>query len=77
MIQQWMLQGEINDPYFEFFIENDYSVTDDRLWTHKYKLNYIMIPAFLTNQLAKKILQTGKAVNFIRKCCLMPEWTLN
>jgi len=77
MIQQWMLQGEINDPYFEFFIETDYSVTDDRLWTHKYKLNYIMIPAFLTNQLAKKILQTGKAVNFIRKCCLMPEWTLN
>jgi len=36
-----------------------------------------MIPAFLTNQLARKILQTGKAVNFIRRCCLMPEWTLN
>ncbi len=77
MIQQWMLQGEINDPYFEFFIETDYTVTDDRLWTHKYKLNYIMIPTFLTNQLAKKILQTGKAVNFIRRCCLMPDWTLN
>jgi len=36
-----------------------------------------MIPAFLTNQLAKKILQTGKAVNFIRKCCLLPDWTLS
>ena len=56
MIQQWMLQGEINDPYLEFFVETDPLDTDDKLWTHKYKLNYIMIPAFLTNKLAKKIL---------------------
>jgi len=28
-----------------------------------------MIPAFLSNHLANKILQTGKAVNFIRRCC--------
>jgi gamma-tubulin complex component 3 len=49
MVQQWMLQGEINDPYCEFFVETDPNVPDDKLWTHKYKLNYIMIPAFLTN----------------------------
>ena len=50
-------------------METDPNVGDDKLWTEKYKLNYVMIPAFLTNNLANKILQTGKAVNFIRRCC--------
>jgi hypothetical protein len=28
-------------------------VSDDKLWTDKYKLNYIMIPAYFSNELAK------------------------
>lgn len=36
-----------------------------------------MIPAFLTNNLANKILQTGKAVNFIRRCCDEQDWILD
>ena len=51
-----MLEGEINDPYSEFFVDTDPLVTDERLWTEKYKLNHIMIPAFITNALATKIL---------------------
>jgi gamma-tubulin complex component 3 len=77
MIKQWMLEGELNDQYEEFFVEVDLKVTDDKLWTHKYKLNYIMIPSFLTNDLANKILLTGKAVNFIRRCCLEEDWILD
>lgn len=69
MVKQWMLEGEINDPHQEFFVETDPLVSDERLWTDKYRLNHIMIPAFITNALATKILQTGKAVNFIRRCC--------
>ena len=69
MVKQWMLEGEITDPYNEFFIEVDVLVPDERLWTDKYKLNHIMIPTFMSNALANKILATGKAVNFIRKCC--------
>lgn len=69
MIKQWMIEGEINDPFSEFFVEVDPLVSDDKLWTEKYKLNYVMIPSYLTNALAKKILLTGKAVNFIRRCC--------
>jgi gamma-tubulin complex component 3 len=64
-----MIEGDINDPFGEFFVEINPLTTDDKLWTEKYKLNYIMIPSFLTNQLANKILLTGKAVNFIRRCC--------
>lgn len=77
MIKEWMLEGEINDPYSEFFIEVNPNVSDDKLWTDKYKLNYIMIPAYFTNELAKKILQTGKSVNFIRRCCQLQGWTLH
>jgi gamma-tubulin complex component 3 len=69
MIKSWMLEGEINDPFEEFFVQTDPSVSDANLWMEKYRLNYVMIPTFLTNDLATKILQTGKAVNFIRRCC--------
>ena len=69
MIKSWMLEGELNDPHEEFFVEVDLKIQDDKLWTHKYRLNYIMIPSFLTNDIANKILLTGKAVNFIRRCC--------
>ena len=77
MIKQWMIEGEINDPFQEFFVEVDPVVPDDKLWTEKYKLNYIMIPSFLTNALAHKILLTGKAVNFIRRCCQEQDWILD
>lgn len=37
-----------------------------------------MIPnGLLTNELAKKILLTGKAVNFIRRCCHEQDWILD
>ncbi len=77
MIKQWMIEGEINDPFREFFVEMDPLVNDDKLWTTKYKLNYIMIPSFLSNALAHKILLTGKAVNFIRRCCNEQDWILD
>ena len=72
-----MIEGEINDPFREFFIDTDPNVMDDRLWTQKYSLNYIMIPSFLSNELAIKILKTGKTVNFIRRCCGEQDWILD
>jgi gamma-tubulin complex component 3 len=77
MIKTWMIEGEINDPFKEFFVEMDPLVSDDKLWTEKYKINYIMIPSFLSNSLAHKILLTGKAVNFIRRCCVEQDWILD
>ena len=77
MIKTWMIEGEINDPFREFFVDTDPNVPDERLWTQKYSLNPIMIPSFLTNDLAQKILQTGKAVNFIRRCCGEQDWLLD
>lgn len=52
MIKQWMFEGEINDPFGEFFVHVEQMVGDDKLWTEKYRLDYIMIPAFMSNELA-------------------------
>ena len=56
MIKTWMIEGEINDHFNEFFVDTDPNIPDDKLWKSKYTLNYIMIPSFLSNELAKKIL---------------------
>ena len=67
-----MIEGELNDPYKEFFVEDlTIQMEDNRkLWTERYRLNHIMVPSgLLSNELAKKIMLTGKAVNFIRRCC--------
>ena len=36
-----------------------------------------MVPSFINNELALKILQTGKAINFIRRCCGEQDWLLD
>jgi len=66
MIKTWMIEGELNDPFEEFFVKMDAEVQDQFIWTNKYHLKHSMIPSFLTNDLARKILLTGKAVNFIK-----------
>lgn len=68
MIKTWMIEGDLNDPFHEFFVGMDPNVPNDLIWTRKYELKPSMIPSFLTNDLASKILLTGKAVNFIKKC---------
>eukprot|EP00742_Colponemidia_sp_Colp-10_P010263 GILJ01011264.1.p1 GENE.GILJ01011264.1~~GILJ01011264.1.p1 ORF type:complete len:867 (-),score=164.52 GILJ01011264.1:142-2421(-) len=77
-IRKWMLEGELTDSHQEFFISADNSVTSDqRLWSHKYKLNLAMLPSFFSQQLAYSILLTGKSINFLRICCGEPNWMLN
>ena len=38
MIKTWMLEGDLNDPYQEFFITMDPNVPDSRLWTDKHHI---------------------------------------
>jgi len=75
MIEQWMINGDAQDLYGDFFIEENQKVIEDKLWTDKYSLNVEQAPAFLTYDQAYKIFLTGKAINFIRKCC-KEEWTI-
>ena len=32
MIKTWMIEGELNDPFNEFFVIADPSIPDERLW---------------------------------------------
>lgn len=69
MLCHWLLEGEIKDPYNEFFIEEIKDVASDRLWHHKYRLVAARLPAFMSTHLAVTILVSGKSINFLREVC--------
>ncbi|XP_066140497.1 gamma-tubulin complex component 3 homolog isoform X1 [Euwallacea fornicatus] len=69
MLSRWLLDGEINDPYSEFFIETKHVVTAERLWHDKYIVRKSVVPSFINMEQAKRILATGKSINFLRQIC--------
>lgn len=69
MLSRWLLDGEINDPCNEFFIEAKTIISAERLWHDKYHVRSSMVPSFITKSQAKKILATGKSINFLRQIC--------
>ncbi|XP_036317961.1 gamma-tubulin complex component 3 [Rhagoletis pomonella] len=69
MLSHWLLEGEINDPHGEFFIECLAEVGPDRLWHDKYRVRTSMLPNFVSTEMAHKILVTGKSINFLCEVC--------
>lgn len=69
MLLRWLLDGEINDPCNEFFIEAKNVISAERLWHDKYNVRKSMIPSFINMEQAKRILATGKSINFLRQIC--------
>ncbi|KAL5004454.1 hypothetical protein ScPMuIL_017910 [Solemya velum] len=66
---RWMYDGELEDTHDEFFVAADPTVKNDRLWHDKYSIRKFMIPTFILTDQAKKILLTGKSINFLRQVC--------
>lgn len=48
MLSKWLIEGEINDPHSEFFIEVLPEVGTDRLWNDKYRVREAMLPCFIS-----------------------------
>lgn len=48
MLGKWLIEGEINDPHSEFFIEVLPEVGTDRLWNDKYRVRETMLPCFIS-----------------------------
>lgn len=48
MLAKWLIEGEINDPHSEFFIEVLPEVATDRLWNDKYRVRESMLPCFIS-----------------------------
>jgi gamma-tubulin complex component 3 len=58
MIRRWVLEGELDDIYKEFFISGDPSVGDEGLWRDCYKVRQAMLPSFIPPELAHRILRS-------------------
>lgn len=86
MLRQWIYDGELADPFGEFFVseqsEDDISESNGKegkggaisVWEDKYKLNERMIPTIITEEFANKVFLIGKTLNFIRYGCGDAAW---
>ncbi|XP_044483375.1 gamma-tubulin complex component 2 [Mangifera indica] len=74
ILERWVYEGVIDDPYGEFFIAENKSLQkesltqdyDAKYWRQRYSLKD-GIPTFLAN-IAGTILTTGKFLNVMREC---------
>lgn len=75
ILQNWIYQGVIKDPYNEFLVAEHESVAKERVtedyndqyWEQHYTIERERIPMFL-ERVAEKILRAGKYLNVIRQC---------
>jgi gamma-tubulin complex component 3 len=86
MLRQWIYDGELLDPYHEFFVteQDPNAVIDSQdgrnrggassVWEDKYKLNEDMVPSIITQDFAQKVFLIGKSLNFIRYGCGDSQW---
>ncbi|XP_042048394.1 gamma-tubulin complex component 3-like [Salvia splendens] len=73
MVRSWVLEGELEDIFAEFFVLGQ-PVKAESLWREGYQLHASMLPTFISQSLAQRILRTGKSINFLRVCCDDQGW---
>jgi gamma-tubulin complex component 3 len=86
MLRQWIYDGELADPFGEFFVSEqseeeilEANGKEDKggatsVWEDKYKLNEQMVPSIITEEFANKVFLIGKTLNFIRYGCGDAAW---
>ncbi|KAI9892780.1 MAG: Microtubule-nucleating Tub4p (gamma-tubulin) complex component [Vezdaea aestivalis] len=84
MLRQWIYDGELSDPFLEFFVTEqsiDQPDPDSRnrtggasVWEDKYSLDEALIPSVMRLDFAKKVFLIGKSLNFIRHGCADSDW---
>lgn len=75
LVGKWIYRGIIVDPYAEFMVEENEAFNKEKLqeeyndayWEKHYSVFRERIPVFL-EQVADKILNTGKYLNVVRQC---------
>ncbi|CAM9311005.1 unnamed protein product [Laminaria digitata] len=77
MVKHWMFEGELVDHHKEFFVQmNPLAIEDEMLWQERYYLDLCLLPKFIEQGIALKILTIGKAINFLRRLCGDSEWIM-
>ena len=76
MINKWVFEGELDDPFGDFFVAATNAPRGDSfdLWADGYMLRLHLVPTFISEDLARKILRAGKSINFLRQCCDDVAW---
>ncbi|KAM0705499.1 hypothetical protein Q7P35_006858 [Cladosporium inversicolor] len=83
MLRAWIYDGELEDPYQEFFVHENRDERDGMgggatsVWEHKYALQSTMIPSIMTSDFANRVFLIGKSLNFIRYSCGDSAWVEN
>lgn len=90
MLAKWIYEGELIDPHHEFFVRlasmssganksgrPGSSDTSEDAWKSKYIVTKIMIPRWVSEQLARKVFLIGKSLNFIRYSCDDADFVTN
>lgn len=70
MLMLWTFEGELRDPYGEFFVGVNQSVDAGSLWKDKYYDRHIMVPNFFTKEQGHQVVTTGRSICFLREVCL-------
>lgn len=73
-------EGDIADPFNEFFISSNPKVelTSDSYWTSRFFLSASMLPdSVLPRHVAEDILLVTKNICFIKHCCRAKEWSMH
>ncbi|KAJ3987247.1 gamma-tubulin complex, component 3 [Lentinula detonsa] len=75
------LTGNINQLAGDSFVSPDQDDPRDRrggltIWQAKYKFEQNMLPMFVGEAFGRKILSTGKSLNFIRYSCHDSDWVV-
>ncbi|EME46047.1 hypothetical protein DOTSEDRAFT_70141 [Dothistroma septosporum NZE10] len=77
MLRAWIYDGELEDPYLEFFVFENEDYEDSgatSVWDHKYRLKESMIPSIMSSDFANRVFLIGKSLNFIRYGCGDSGW---
>lgn len=76
MLRQWIYDGELSDPYHEFFVREQEGpmAAGGNAWEDKFLLVEELIPSIITRDLANKVFLIGKSLNFIRYNCADSDW---
>ncbi|KAI5861233.1 Spc98 family-domain-containing protein [Durotheca rogersii] len=81
ILRQWIYDGELSDPYLEFFVQEQPvdmmpkgKTGSISVWDDKYMLDPLMIPSIITMEFCEKVFLIGKSLNFIRHSCGDAQW---
>ncbi|TLD13326.1 uncharacterized protein PgNI_03675 [Pyricularia grisea] len=84
MLRHWIYDGELSDPYLEFFVREQDPMAEKHkeakvkglssLWNDKYEVDESMVPGIISADFAQKVFLIGKSLNFIRHSCGDSQW---